>query len=661
MPSMNNNSALGDGLGKLAGAGIGAGFKFLQSRSPDLKPQPGGNPLGDLAQKGGGKKFLGLFGRGGTLRRPGDAALVGDDPERGLPPNEMVVNEGGGKTEVIPLKFLQRYGAQDGQQPAPTAPSQPPPAQSPFSGLRPDSTVPQVENDPFKARLQETVQMPPGYSGEGAPSAAGESTTRARISEPQKFWRHRLDEIESEPVNVNTNSRAGGALRSAGRLASRAVRETGNPWAGVGAAIGGGLVGLADKTLDERLGEEDDAEKIRGRLARMDAREVEGLKLEDARAGVRLKNAQAGYAEARPDIEAGKAAERAHKAEVARIFGILRSLNGQKLDPENNRRHAKLIADADAAGIPVDAESFNDSKGNVIRYTRTDEANPSQTVEVERNVVTGEETILGQRGFQATRGTDGRTTAEVKADDDRDAGRAETHRHNLVGEGQGAQRIAQGQERIGISRQGLTLRQAAQDNRFDAATQKRFDAADKLAAQSEEYERIADGIERNREYDFKDPATGETVHVDSKKRAIERDKNLAKAAELRRELFASHRDAFTTDAEGHVLMTTADFKALFPSLAAKSGDGRDARLGEALRLGINLTDGPGAVPDASNYTPSPIHRPARRGASSATPAPAAGKTHVTRADARRLYPQLKGASDADVDAAIRAGGFEPIP
>lgn len=66
----------GHGGGGMDVGGLVSGL--MKMRSPDLKPQPGGNPLGAVPQKGG-HKFLGLFRQGGTLRRVGEEAIVGDD------------------------------------------------------------------------------------------------------------------------------------------------------------------------------------------------------------------------------------------------------------------------------------------------------------------------------------------------------------------------------------------------------------------------------------------------------------------------------------------------------------------------------------------------------------------------------------------------------
>lgn len=98
-------------------------------------------------------------------------------------------------------------------------------------------------------------------------------------------------------------------------------------------------------------------------------------------------------------------------------------------------------------------------------------------------------------------------------------------------------------------------------------------------------------------------------------------------------------------------MTTGEFRQLFPNAPNPTA--------AAPSYGVVLTDStqPG-TPQTNTYAP---RRSAPRGPRSSSTAPSEGKTHVTRADARKLYPQLKDASDADVDAAIRSAGYEPIP
>jgi hypothetical protein len=95
----------GGDAGAMAGLAIGGGIgNLLKARSPELKPQAGGNPLGALPQKGGGHKFLGLFADGGSLQHPGDMAIVGDEGPEAL-------NVGRGETRIVPISGEPSFDA----------------------------------------------------------------------------------------------------------------------------------------------------------------------------------------------------------------------------------------------------------------------------------------------------------------------------------------------------------------------------------------------------------------------------------------------------------------------------------------------------------------------------------------------------------------------
>jgi hypothetical protein len=321
----------GSGLNSsLSTFGSALGQRMRQSISPNVKPA-GNNPFDSLPSIANAKshKFLGLFRDGGALRRPGDVAVVGDAGP------ELAVKKPGGETQVIPLErlmrerlgsggapqlsssgssvdprasvsapqsaprasfedlFRQRYeqsqtggaatGAQTPNVPAPA----PPDPYSRFRNLTPDRGAPRPDNDPLTTPTPDAVRTPPGYVGQGIPSAAGESTTRERIYDPRAFYQKRISEIETPPTHQNTNSRAKGFVKS---LAYGAVRGAAaspqNPIAGaLGGAVTGGVVGAVDKTFDERMGENVLADRMRAKLADMNARKADDLKLQEAQAG----------------------------------------------------------------------------------------------------------------------------------------------------------------------------------------------------------------------------------------------------------------------------------------------------------------------------------------------------------------------------------------
>lgn len=277
------------------------------------------------------------------------------------------------------------------------------------------------------ARVRDLIGAAGGFDEAGAATGA-----RERITDPTGRLEKQI-EHERQHLAQDTNGRA----KSGVKLAARMFLDNfprGGLGAGVRGAVAGGVLGVADPASDERYGQQRRAAGYQRELAGVRANEKAGRDLEEQRASTRLKNEQADHWAQRPDADRRKALAAEGKAEQARIFRVLSSLKGQKLDPANPR-HAKLIADADAAGIPVDPDSFNASKGNVVRYPRVDPANPSRTQVVERNLVTGEETVLGQAGYVAPRDASGMTAAEVKAAEDRDRafGALQEHRAATLG------------------------------------------------------------------------------------------------------------------------------------------------------------------------------------------------------------------------------------
>lgn len=351
----------------------------------------------------------------GTATRPRRATPL-LTPEQSL----NVVNSIASRRDDAPVPD-ERAAVADSITPQPTLPVPRLPGRAP--GAFEPSRVPVIgkarslpapgEEEANDAGVRERMDASGGFDEGGG----GATASRPRIADPTG----RLDEqinYERQHPATDGNGWFKSLLKHGGQGFLEGLTRGGVPGAIMG-GVGGAVAGAVDKSSDERYDQQRRVGRYQRQRGELVQREGEQLKLDDARAGVRLKNAQAGYAERRPDIDAAKADERRLKDERARIFRVLSSLKGQKLDPADPRVR-QLQTDADRADVPFDVESFNNSKGNVVRYTRVDPEHPERTQEVERNVVTGEETVLGQRGYQATRGADGRTTAEVKTDEDRD-------------------------------------------------------------------------------------------------------------------------------------------------------------------------------------------------------------------------------------------------
>ena len=452
----------------------------------------------------------------------------------------------------------------------------------------------------------------------GGVTEGGDAHTRSRVAQPREYLERRIADIEANPTHQNGNSRLAGALKNAARGALQGFARTGSLAGAAGGAITGGVAGAVNKSLDERFDEQDAVARLRPALQGQYEREGARLKLDDARAGVRLENAQAGYAEARPDLEAAKREDVKAKAEQARVFRVLSSLKGQRLDP-NDPRVMQLRTDADRAGIPFDVESFNNSKGNIVRYTRTDPAHPEQTVEVERNVVTGQETVLGQRGFQATRNAEGMTTAEVKSDADRDRSfNALERQRSVMNELQRAG--------FNLSRERFDFAKLERDDRLSEGTRKEVGAAAKMRSEAEQAQMDADSFKGAGMYTGEDGKERQAKWAAQKWKAAE-DKAEAK----RREYFQAYGYLHAPDG-GEMKMTMDEFRQLFPHAPNPSAS--------APSYGVVLTDStqPG-TPHTNTYPP---RRSAPRQPGST------GRTY-TEADVRAVAR----AQGKDEDAAAR--------
>jgi hypothetical protein len=378
----------------------------------------------------------------------------------------------------------------------------------------------------------------------------------------------------------------------------------------LGAAIGGGVTGLLDKSADERTIDRP------AQIARAQAQvQVEGAldreraASEESAARRRNLDADTTYKLARPGIEEKKADASAQKAEQSRIFRALSTLKGQALDP-SNPRIAKLLSEADAAGIPVDLDSFNNSKGNFVRYARTDPDHPERTQTVERNVATGEESVLGQKGYQQPVGADGMTASQRGNLTLGGQRFGETERHNQVTEGQGQQRINQSRE-FGIARieQGdVRLGQSA-----DRATRARYNALSSLVQRRNTLQAQAN---KWRSYKADD---GSVQPWAEKKASVYEDQ----------------------------------IRATEDRMQSQYGD----LLDEAAQNDDGMINGPQKAMENKGLMRTP-HTPAHSAPAQSSPSQL---PRVSRARFRAKYPQFNGRPDSDVDAAISSSGGQPIP
>jgi len=191
---------------------------------------------------------------------------------------------------------------------------------------------------------------------------------------------------------------------------------------GVWGAGGRGLSNALDKSSDERREQGQTVGQWQGHLAQLCGNEKAALDREQQRAGTRLTNANADYAEKYKPLEAE---QRAAQRERTMIGQNLRLRKGQKLDPANPR-DAALLDRAERAGIVIDVEEWNNSASNLVSVTVVDPNNPTQTRQQYFNKATGQLTDVAQKGYVQPVKPSGMTEAQERADADRDATRAAT-------------------------------------------------------------------------------------------------------------------------------------------------------------------------------------------------------------------------------------------
>lgn len=439
----------------------------------------------------------------------------------------------------------------------------------------------------------------------------GGSHTRARVAQPREFLERRISDIELNPTRQNGNSRLVGALKMAGRGALQGFARTGSLAGAAGGAITGGVAGAVDKSLDERFGEQDAVARYRAALQSQYEREGAGLKLDDARAGVRLKNAQAGYAEARPDLEAAKRLDAAAKREQQAVLGNLRLLKGTKLDPSNGQ-HAALLRRAADAGLYIDPDSFNDASSNLAPVELIDPEHPEQKRRAFVNKVTGEISDVGQSGYVASRDASGMTESERRVDSDRDRA------FNALERQRG---ISNEMARLGLnlSRERFDFAKLGRDDRLSENARKEMGAAAKMRSEAEQAQMDADSFKGAGMYKGDDGVERQAKWAAAKWKAAE-DKAEAK----RREYFQTYGYLHAPDG-GEMKMTMDEFRQLFPNAPNP--------MASAPSYGVVITDStqPG-TPHTNTYPP-------RRGMprSPSATAPRAGEDLNVRAYADQYF------------------------
>jgi hypothetical protein len=600
-----------------------------------------------------------MFGRGGTLRRNGEAAIVGD-----AGPELAVKDEQG--THVLPLdvggyldEMKRSRAAQvatQGQQPS-TGAQPAPPATAPYSGqmkradetladqLRPAVGSSPPPNAPGAASPSPDAQtcaprvgenpapsLPPaGATPAGVDFRPDEPASRGRIAEPVRRLNDQLNYELANPEHSNHKHKWLKVLEMAGIGAMQgAASQPANPIAGAigGAAAGGVVQGVRPDTLAQ-MQQGQRVSRLEQKLNDAFDREKKQLAVDETRADIGVKRANERWLDARPDLEGKKAAEAAAQRERNSILANLRLLKGQRIDP-SNPRHARILERAADAGIEVDPDAWNNSASNLVPIDVVDPQNPTQKRRQFYNKASGEITDVGQSSYVAPIHKDTELTSNQEGiNDDRDDSRKNLERHRGIQDEFSRLRIRQGDKRI-------SLLEASQDNRLSEQTRRELREANKLSADAERYQQAANDLTNKTTY--KDPETGE--ERESKKWAVKKSEYDARAAALRQQLIANYGYLFSPGDDGVPEMSTDTFSRLFPSLGGNYS-------GESQRLGVRLTDaGGGQNPVSPSVLP-------RRGAPAHPHAAATAPQGGANYDEATVRARASSAGK-DPDAAVRA-------
>jgi hypothetical protein len=531
----------------------------------------------------------------------------------------------------------------------PSAASEPSPSSVPQRVL--ESSVPVTDALPPPGPSPSTVPQRPPVGVD----LRTDQATRSRIADPLDYSVKRYEQMLVSPRPADANGRLASAGVGARRGAADGFRRGGVIGAIVG-AVGGGVHGAIDPSLDERQGQQREIAREGNTLSNVAGAEGTRLKLKDIASQVRQRNAQTNYLNARPGIEEDKIGAKARKDEQQAVVRNLSLLKGQPLDP-SNPEHAAFLERAKRAGVFVDPAAWNNAKGNLATVTLTYPDDPTKTQTVLLNKLTGEQTVVGQKGFQQTVNPDtGLTPNQEGLKKDREDFHADLQAQRGIANEFSRYRLKQGDQRIRQGDQRLTLLQAAQDHTFSQDARKELGAAETLRAESERFEQLANDADGRVHY-F-DPDTKEWK--ESKKWAEKRDEFRARAGSLRSQLYGSYGYLWSPDGQGSPQMTYDEFTRNHPALLAggyREGNKvipttKDDILAAAQRLGVQITDGdqPVTAPRAPGSAIPRRAAPTRTSTVPQKPQAAPTGAKFTEADVRARA--AKAGKDPDVAVAL---------
>lgn len=259
----------------------------------------------------------------------------------------------------------------------------------------------------------------PDYHEQGIPGADGEATLRRRVADPLEHKQRVLKDLAGMELEPQTGrQKVGRMLQQFGATMLESPAHSGADVATN--ALRGAARSVPNLYGDNaaRAARNEEMQQVAGQVLDFDrARRVQEERKERA-ARLRLTNAQATYAEARPDLEATKAQALADKRERDAVLSLLRMHKGVRLDPMNPT-HSRLLERAAAAGVEIDPDAWNNARDNLVPLVRTDPDHPERTQTVMFNRATGTIVDKWQKGFQAPRDASGNTASQNAAIEDR--------------------------------------------------------------------------------------------------------------------------------------------------------------------------------------------------------------------------------------------------
>jgi hypothetical protein len=492
-----------------------------------------------------------------------------------------------------------------------------------------------------------TKPLPPTLPEMAGVDESGATEERPRFADPTGRLEKQI-EYENENPAKDRNGRLKSVFKEMALNTLQGLALGGLPGA-VRGAIVGGAEGAFHPAIDEERAQQGRTYEWQRQLSNLRADEKQGLDADAERARTDQTKANTNWLNARPGIEQEKIDAKAMKDEQAAVLRNLGQLKGQKIDP-SNPAHAAFLARAERAKVFIDPTAWNNSKGNLATVTLTDPDDPTKTQTINYNKLTGEQQVVGQKGFQQPVGENGMTAAQTHNAQHQDDSLADLERQRGVQNELARVRVNQGAQRIDLA-------QASQDHRFSQDTRKELGDAEKLRTEAERYQMEANDADTRVKYFDKD--AGEWK--ESKKWASKRDEANARAESLREQLYGSYGYLWNGQ------MSREEFLANHPSLKEITrGRGKDGQQyfmptgeidGLAKKYGITLTDS-----DSTQGTPGSIRAPAmpRRGAPSqpraAAPQPAGGAYTEQQV---RQRARDKGKDEEQAVAAARAKRLIP--